>query len=826
MQLKSNARVICSLLLLGLIGSIWSKPSFTKKDLERALNPNSSRVIKTKKNKKVKDVGLNPRSVLASKIKSPAAKSRAKRKSKRLDRSLYVEQHENPDSEELFSGKLNLDREYQNLIDDHEEMQKKMKKNQASLYKQYREFQGLKKSMKRKRDRKLKEILASATVDNFFHETGKLPKKSSDKILEISDSGLVVKDEVREKKERMLMGMRDLRDLSHLDIPRELADRHRKFQEERKEDFEEEAAKTTFNRPRELGDASASPKKVKQVGSPSFFVRNGHKGQSRRKAAFKPERELGWVERSPARNLKKKPKKKPKKKKKRKSKRQKKVSKLKKKFKKTHKFNWKKLRWEQSTHYRFKLISSVKELKFWRSLGFKIKKSKLKLFNRWNTHRKPNVKQMQCLLTARFGPAKVFLDAQRVLVRGTFSSNCFKYPVDKIFVTRYNKKYVFKINIGPYNYTVAYYNKWRHVGTHVRYQDNLKVFPQFLSKSFNPHTSKKLLWKAGLIPTSGLKWKYRRKDFFDRYQHAYQLRTYKQGLLYRNILKRKKWLREKRRRDEMNRLRNSNRRMHMQAARRRREAERRRREAARRRQMAARRRRPRRRRPSRRRRRRRRRGRRRMLTDVDHKKPEKKRERKLGEVQAADEQVASDQERELAIKTKEIIKASDFARESKDGKILASKNIDSSKPERELRRRRTRRRKSRSSRTSRKNNRRKSPTKMRKSHKKNRGNTKSLKKRKLRLRRRRRRNHRRNHHHHRRNHHHRHRHHRHRRRPVNHRMKMLTGGYAHYGNRGREFILSASPYKPLVPYRILKILWDSSDKISTCKPTHVHLCNV
>ena len=824
MSLKSSTKMFILLFVLLAPLAISTGNSLDEEKLKRTLNMNKSKTVSESKAKKATDSGLTHKVALKKATKSKRKLRREKLK--RLDRHLLMEKHENPGHDNLFSGKLGLDKEYQNLIDDQAQMQKKIKKNQASLYKEYHDFEARKKSMKRKRDRKLKDLLASSTVDNFFHETGDVPKKSTDKILEVSDSGLVVKDEVTEKKERMLMGMKDLDDLGNLDISRELEHRHRKFRRERKADFDEEKkAQPSFNIPRELMDEDASAggdqaKKVKSVSRQSFFVRKNNKDPST--SYFKSERQLRGTSRrflrgrsSRGRSRRRRPsrrrtsnrrrptrrsrRRKPAKRKlKRKSKRKPKrgntrtkivkklkYKKLKKIYKKKHKFNWKTLRWEHVTKYRFQLLHSVKDIKFWDSLGFKIKKSKLKLMDRWQVARKKKESQMQCVLTAKISPMKTFKDVDQVVLRVIFSSNCMKYPVARIFVSRFNGKSVFRINIGPVNFTIDFYKKRRNITTALMFHENVKVFPEYKTKKYDPYMDKKLLFAAGLIPPAGLKWRFRRFQVFTKYQRTYPTRTYHQALIYKEMLRRKRHALR------MKRLRMMN--MPLPPPRRRRPPPRRRRKKKSKKRKSKKKSRKKKRKPkkkkkgrksSKRRSSRRRRGRRRR------RRRRRRRGRRLQQIDQKDEQTqkmskeenspTGNQERQL--KQKEVIKESDFAREPE--------STDQAPPleqkERELR----------------------------------------DKDRKLRWRRRRRRNH---HHHHRRHHHH----HHHRRRPLTihqKRMKdpnylMLMKGYKNVNQR-KDWILSRTPYNPSLAYSIIKAIWDTSDRIVTCNASHVHLCNV
>ena len=842
MFLKKNSRNYILLLLLVLLTSINTKPSYNQRKSARKLSMKRNESLERIGTKKIQDLGLSiPEFEKEENLNSLKGARKARRRSKKLDRHLYMEKRENPKSSDLFSGKQGLDKQYQTLVNDHEEMKKKMNRNQASLYKEYHKFEKKRGEMKRKRDRKLKDLLASATVDNFFHETGKIPKKTSDKILEVSDSGLIVKDEIREKEERNLMGMKDLHDLKNLDISKELKSRRNRLKEERKEDFEEGKGKH-FNQPRKLLDSpvqvSKKVKNVKKTASPSFFLRNDP--TKKRNPVFKGERELSSKRKlAETRKLTT-------------VAREKKKAKIKavtKKFKKTHKFNWKTMKWEQNPKYTFKLLTSVKDLKFWSNLGFKIKKHKLKLENRYDVGRKENDEQMQCVLTGIFSKLKIYNDANVMMFKVTFKSNCQKYPLDKYFLTRFNMRYGFQISVGPFQFKVDYYNQMQKVSLHRSRLIDLKVFPRYESKTFMPHDSKKLLWKAGLIPTSGLKWKGMRTMTFTKYQHAYPLRTYKQGLLFKAMLKRKK--REKhlammaklrgfrnaaiarQRRDEERRRRMAHRRRYGSRNRhRRRRLSRKpsRRRSSRRRPSRRRssRRRPTKRRSSRRkptRRRRSRRRRRRRKLAVSSVKAEV--ERKLEDVPEEKNLKSKEdlnKERELSLAKKEIIKESDFAREPENTPVKAEQApVDKERKlkvnPRQLRRRR-RRKKRRSSRrpSKRRSSRRKSSRRKssrRKSSRRKPSRRKSSRRKPSRRKSSRRRAPKRK----------LYRPYRRRRRPINHRMNLVSQGYEKY-YKNIEYILVSQPLKPLIPLSAINHLWNSGDKLTTCNASHLHLCNI
>lgn len=80
-----------------------------------------------------------------------------------------------------------------------------------------------------------------------------------------------------------------------------------------------------------------------------------------------------------------------------------KILKLRGKFKREFKFDWVRMKWISRPKYKFKLVESVQDLDFWRSMGFYLKKKKLKLEDRFNVNPPKMENQMQCVLTAKFG---------------------------------------------------------------------------------------------------------------------------------------------------------------------------------------------------------------------------------------------------------------------------------------------------------------------------------------------------------------------------------------------------------------------------------------
>ena len=421
-------------LFILLIFHLESVTATIESQLKRSLNPNNSKMIQDKP--KIPDIQNEQ-----IKIKTPLKKTKKRRtrkrrqkKMKRVNRDLYMEQQENPDYNDLFTGKMGLDHDYRTLIDDQQAIEKKMNDKQAALYHHYRQFEDSKKNMKRKRNKKLRKLLQASTVDNFFMETDEAPKKKGEKTLEISENGLIVRDEEGEKQKSKLMGMRNLKDLTHLDIHAQLSKRHLKLKRDSKEDYQMREDEPTFNSPRNLKEVRKTVKHVRNVASPSFLVRN----HDHHRKIFKAEK--GMTTLSERRLKKKNPN----------------IAKLKKKFLKDFKYNWKTYRWTHIPRYTFNLINSIKELKFWKTMGFKLKKSKLVLESRYDVNRKNLGSQMQCNLTAYFRPLKKFNDIGRVYLKATFYSNCKPDPVDKIFLGYAFRSLLFRISAGQLSFTLTY----------------------------------------------------------------------------------------------------------------------------------------------------------------------------------------------------------------------------------------------------------------------------------------------------------------------------------------------------------------------------------
>ena len=528
--------------------------------------------------------------------------TKAKKASKsRMKRALYMEKLANPDYNELFAGKGGIDHEYMRLIDDQKSMEEKMNKEQAGLYKEYRRFEGRKADMRKKRDAKLSKVLQAATMDNFFTTDPEQYVAGGDSV-EISAGGLSLDGSTERRAER-LMGMKDLGDLKHLDIDKEISKRIKRVGKP-----EQSEEKPKFNAPRErelsLQAKKTKAKRVKVTAHPSFLVRNGNPKSKSGRSIFKPEKRLFrdtehrlrnssffsdhskstapkarklmlGSRRKRGRRSKRKSSRKlyssntkinvpvisgqpaapgPKpdnirarereilKRMKERKKRKKKTKALKKKFKKEYKYNWVTMKWFNRTKFQFQLVDSIKDLPFWRQMGFKIKKSKLLINGAFDLYRPHKESQMQCMLLAKFGKLTIFNLIKKMFFKISFRSNCAPYEIVKVFQGPNVDKQTFRITIGKYSFTLTYNKFWQETKGEYRLKrpyfyiwvtdrkySHLKVFPTFLTRTYDPWRNKLSFIRTGLVPRSAVKWKGYKLFFFKKYQWAYPLRTYKQG---------------------------------------------------------------------------------------------------------------------------------------------------------------------------------------------------------------------------------------------------------------------------------------------------------
>ena len=456
-----------------------------------------------------------------------------------------MEHEENPNYDVLYSGKEGLERDYANMFNKDKDLNSKLTQENEALYSKYRKFQDKKKQIRKKRNLMMKRVLESSSVANHF--LGNVPPKGNRKKpqLELRNGGVVVRDEVQELKREKLMGMKNLKDLKGLNITKQLDKREKNLRRTNKKYFMDDNESSEFHQERNLLDVSS--KKVKSVKGPSFLLRNAE--SHTKKGYFKPERglyqrgrkeiryrgshrveepQLGPVRRRKLAIKKPKTKKGAKKK-------------LIKKFKKVYAFNWKTLRWAVKHPYKYTLIKSVKELKFWKKMGFTIKKKHVKLFNRWKSRRKYLKNQVDCVLTGAFSPMSRFYYSNLTYFKIIFKSNCMDYTIEKLFKIRWHPgTNNIRITIGRFSFYVAFGHRIRYKRSSYIY-DFIKIYPKYRAPLFLPFKKGTDLVKTGLVTSKAAKWKQKDFKFFVKYRHAFPTRTVKQGKLLANIAYRRRY---------------------------------------------------------------------------------------------------------------------------------------------------------------------------------------------------------------------------------------------------------------------------------------------
>lgn len=472
------------------------------------------------------------------------------REHKQMSRELFLEKRNNPKYNELYSGKEHLDEEYNQMLNHDKDLNSQMEKQTHKLYSKYRVFKDSVKRRKRKRDRMLRGLLSKASFENHFigNELPKDIKRTPE--VELGPMGISVKDKNEEIKKQKLMGMKDIDDLQGLHIRKQIEHRERMLRMRNKKYFSkrEEVARDLETSPRErslLESPVKMVKRVKSIGSQSFLLRNRNKKNS--KGSFKPERGLRQVRhirkvKTHKTKHRRKLANKPPANKKPADKKTEKKKKLAKKFKKKYIFDWRTLKWKHMKKYKYTLITNLKDLKFWKSMGIRIKKHKLKLFYRWESNRKYKKGQRQCVLTVRFSPMTYFWDLQLFFLKGTFKSNCFKYTVEKLFKAHHAHHRRFKIQFGKFSFETVFHHRIHKYGWYNRqYLTNI-VWPMYKSKAFNPWKRPADYVKFGLAPAKALKWKTARFKLFLNYQHHYPHKTRKQAEDTHEKVLRKKWI--------------------------------------------------------------------------------------------------------------------------------------------------------------------------------------------------------------------------------------------------------------------------------------------
>lgn len=465
-----------------------------------------------------------------------------------MSRELLLEKRNNPNYNALYSGKNSLDNDYGKMMDHDQDLNAQLNSEKSKLYAKYRNFQDGRKKRRKSRDRMLKSVLQKASFENNFIGNA-LPKnlRGNPKV-ELGNEGIKVRDENKEIEEQKLMGMKNLKDLKSLDIGKQISKRERMLRERNERYFEKSSKK--FRSPRERKLSENTPKMVKHVrgvGSQSFLLRNDKINS--RKGSFKSERGLKQVRSRKRRKRNRKNvsfykkdrglKTKPSAKKKTKKTPPKK--KPKKKFKQKYRFDWRKLKWVKKFTYKYKLITSLKDLKFWKSMGIRIKKHKVSLFYKWENNRKHNSKQENCVLTARFSPLIYFYDVKYYYAKATFKSNCENYTVEKLFKAYHNYGKSFIIYIGKLRFSVQYHHQNNRRGWYNYQYQTMKSFPRYQAKTFNPYKKRSDYVKFKLAPSTALKWKNKRFKLFLKFQHHYPTKSEKFAYAEKKRLDIKNW---------------------------------------------------------------------------------------------------------------------------------------------------------------------------------------------------------------------------------------------------------------------------------------------
>ena len=460
---------------------------------------------------------------------------------------MLLEKRNDPKYNSLYSGKKSLDNDYSKMMDHDRDLKAQLDNQTKKLYSKYRELQAGKNERRKRRDRMLKGVLQKASFENHFMGNV-LPKNlRGNPQVELGKDGIEVRDLNKEIKEQKLMGMKNLKDLKNLNIGEQISKRERMLKERNEEFFKKEENHFTSSRERNLEDTT--PKMVKHVrgvGSQSFLLRNDKKES--RKGSFKSERGLRQVRRHHRKHRRRSSSKKRSRKlavaKKTDPKAKKTKAKAppkKKPPKKVYTFDWRSLKWKLKKKYKYQLITSLKDLKFWRSMGIKIKKHKVSLFYKWENNRKHMETQEACVLTARFSPLLYFYDVKHYYAKATFKSNCENYTVEKLFRAYYNYGRSFIIYIGKMRFSVKYSHRRYRRGWYNYQYLTMKTYPRMQMRPYNPYVNAKDYIKFQLAPETALKWKKKRLQMFLKYQHHYPTRSdkhaheaYKKDIIKKN----------------------------------------------------------------------------------------------------------------------------------------------------------------------------------------------------------------------------------------------------------------------------------------------------
>lgn len=437
------------------------------------------------------------------------------------------------EKKELFSGKEVLEKQYGFLSNKKFNYDDEFNKDNQRLYSKFRKYQDKKQKFQNKRDRMLKGVLQTASFTNSFIGGA---MKNSREIEFNEENGIEVEDPYKIEKKKQMMGLSNLKKLNKLDIVKELNKREIDFKKENKKYTEQKKFKT-------LKKKTKNKKKVvKSVKNVSFFLRNKDKKSS----YFQPERALS-IQQPPATpaptDTKKDDTKKDDKKKDAKKKKPKKKKSKKKKRKKVYHFNFKKMKWELKIEYKYGLIESVKEVAFWKMMGLKIKKHKVKLEPRKPKHKLYKKGQTQCVLTADFSSLMQFLGSNSYYFKAIFKSNCEEYNSEKLFKISNNWRHSRDIVIKVQNLKFRVQWGHRHGILHgIRYFDYVRTYPRFKNTQFMPFKQSDHLIKAGLITKKDMMKLNDKKHmkFFKKFRHKYPMPSVKHALKLMKALKRKK----------------------------------------------------------------------------------------------------------------------------------------------------------------------------------------------------------------------------------------------------------------------------------------------
>lgn len=501
----------------------------------------------------------------------------------RMKRKLMLETMENPNYDALFSGKGILEHQYNDMMHKGEDLNLKMEKDQDRLFKKYENFQKQKKAIKRRRDAALKKVLESASIGNHFLGNEEEARHLESHIV-MGKGGLEVKNPARDLRQAKLMGMQNLRDLKHLDILKQLKERHEELRESHEDMYQQRDEEERFRGPRERNLLQISPTKIvkhkrQSNNDGSFLQRNQNMG----KGVFKSdtenkspeERQLRikkYVRRERSR-LRRKRRNRHKNKYKRVSswrnrklktaakktttnkKKTSKAKKLAKKFKVKYAFNWKTLTWSVKKKYKFTLIKSMKDLKFWKAMGLKIKKHLPKLHYHDYSKRKFKKGQRMCILTANFSPLMQNYYTYMVHFKIEFRSNCHDYIAEKVFSTHVHYWRGFRIQLGTTNFYIQYSWRYRYYGYFRLYED-IRMWPKYIPKTFMPWKKKEDLVRIGLVGKHALKWKPHHLKLFLSHGHIYPSVTDKEmAKRKKDEILRKKLAEQERKRKEAERKR-------------------------------------------------------------------------------------------------------------------------------------------------------------------------------------------------------------------------------------------------------------------------------